>query len=209
MAVPELGLVAITHAMPKTSNKQDWQSALTKYFDRECSTQPLPERAQLSKAEEYQCRSLGGTLIAWLERHRPRLLQEREVLRHSFEVQSHPAIVFTSTAPGLVAAKQILDPRPASIFYFFADAFTSFLSRHPDPTFQWHVVYSSHFTEQLDPDTLARAVAKHKLRSTERFWLHRESSMLGQLFGRGGDHLWKWNGRKPTLLEECFNAWVS
>ena len=195
--------------MPKTSNKQDWQSALTECFDLECSAQPLPERAQLSKAEEYQCRSLGGTLIAWLERHGPRLLQEREVLRHSFEVESDPAIVFTSTAPGLVAAKQILDPRPASIFYFLADAFTSFLSRHPDPTFQWHVVYSSHFTEQLDPDALARAVAKHKLRSTERFWLHRESSMLAQLFGRGGDHLWKWNGRKPTLLEEGFNAWVS
>jgi len=179
--------------MPKTSNKQDWQSALTEHFDRECSAHPLPERAQLSKAEEHQCRLLGGTLVVWLERHGPRLLQEREVLRHSFEVESDPAIVFTSTVPGLVAAKQILDPRRVSIFYFLADAFTSFLSRHPD----------------TNPDTLARAVAKHKLRSTERFWLHRESSMLAQLFGPGGDHLWKWNGRKPTLLEEGFNAWVS
>ena len=195
-------------AMPKTL-KQDWESALTEHFDREYSAHPLPERARFSKAKEYQCCSVGGTLIAWLEDYGPRLLQEREVLRHALEVESDPTIIFTSTVPGLVAAKEILDPRPASVFYFLEDDFTSFLSRHPDPTFQWHVVYSSYFTHQLDADTLARAVAKYKLRSTERFWLHRESSMLAPLFGRGGDHLWKWNGRKPTLLEESFNTWVS
>ena len=104
--------------MPKTSNKQDWQSALTEHFDRECSAHPLPERAQLSKAEEYQCRSLGGTLIVWLERHGPRLLQEREVLRRSFEVESDPAIVFTSTVPDLVAAKQISRPKTPINFLF-------------------------------------------------------------------------------------------
>ena len=196
-------------AMLQPSNKQDWQSSLAVHFDLECSSNPLPEREQFSKAEGHQCRLLGGILIEWLNRHGPKLLQERDVLRHGLEVEGDPAVIIVSSVPGLVAAKEILDPRPASIFYFLPDAFTSFLSRHPDPTFQWHIVYSSSFSEHLDTETSARAVAKHKLRSTERFLLHSESTMLAQRFARGGDHLWKWNGRKMTLLEEGFNSWVS
>ena len=195
--------------MSEVTDRQNWQSALTEHFERESVAHPLPAREQLSKAEQFQCRTLGGTLISWLKCHGPRLLQERDALRYAFGVESDPAIVLTSTIPGLIAAKQILDPRPASIFFFSPEAFASFLAHHPDNTFRWHVVYSSFFSDQLETDLLARACSKYKLRPSETFWIHRESTMVARLFGRGGDHLWKWNGRKMTLLEEGFNTWLS
>jgi len=186
-----------------------WQSAVAAHFERERADHPLPSRDRLSATEEFQLRIVGGSLVNWLERYGPQMLKEREFLRELNDVDSSPDIVFISTVPGLVAANEILDPRPPSIFFFSQEEFSLFLKENPDPTFRWHVTYTSYFHELLDADILARASQKYKLRSKEEFWLHRESSMLGQLFGRGGDHLWKWNGRKPALLEEGFNTWIS
>jgi len=48
---------------------------------------------------------------------------------------------------------------------------------------------------------------EHGVLPGESYWLHKEGTMYGELFGRGGSHLWKWDGSEPTLLEECFEQW--
>ncbi|MCX7993407.1 MAG: hypothetical protein N2651_07030 [Fimbriimonadales bacterium] len=52
-------------------------------------------------------------------------------------------------------------------------------------------------------------VAKYPLQPGEEYWIHHEGTMLGRLFGRVGDHLWKWDGSQMTLLEMALNRWVS
>ena len=194
--------------MSETSSKQEWQAALRAHFTQECSDHALPARATFSQKEEFQCRILGGALLGWLKEYGPRLLQEREVLRESFEVESDPVVVIISSTPGLVAAREILGLRREMIFWFTAEAFAAFLERHPDPGNRWHVVYTTYFLDSIGEDDLLRASA-NDLEPNEEFWMHREHSLIAPLFERGGDHLWKWDGTDTTLLEEGFNMWLS
>jgi hypothetical protein len=168
---------------------------------------PLVAREALSLEEEMKCRIIGGSLIRWLEEYGPRLMQERSVLAKLKGWESDPFIVFTSEQPGLIAANEILDRKSSQIAFLYPAEFTRVTKIRPDAEYQWHVHTWSYFTT-LDADTLQRA-AKYPLAPGETYWLHKEGTMCGQLFGRGGDHLWKWNGKKPELLEECFNQWVS
>ena len=180
--------------MPNIGKRETWQSALANHFELEYASRPLPTREQFSLSQEFQCRILGGTLISWLQRHGPTLLREREFLRDMMGVESNPTIILISNSPGLVAAHEILDPKSDSIFYFSSEVFAAFRTAHPDDDFRWHVEYSSFFAESLKAEDFDRASQHYPLQPKEQFWLHRESSTLGRLFGRGGDHLWKWNG---------------
>lgn len=186
----------------------------TKWFDglltfsAECRKRlPLMARADLSTAEEMQCRIIGGSLLAWLQKYGPRLLQERAVFAGLENWEKDPFIVFTSDRAGLVAASEILEESPPRIAFLHPDEFASWTNTHPDAEYRWHVHMWSFF-EPLDADTAKRA-EKFPLQLGETYWLHREGTMCGQLFGRGGDSLWKWNGTEPTLLEEGFSLWVS
>lgn len=189
--------------------RQRWQAALLQHFENAYCLDPLPPREQLSPAQECQCRILGGALIEWLQRHGPCLLREREFLKSPMKLESEPIIVILSDLPGLVAAREILDPKPKFTLFFSRPIFEAFLVDHPDETFRWHVAFANLFLESLTDEDLSRAVQRYPLQPSEQYWLHRESSTLGINFGRGGDHLWKWDGSDTTLLEEGFNEWVS
>lgn len=188
-------------------NKLQWQSA--EYFNQVYAAQPIPPRTELSLAQNHQCQSIGWTLIHWLQKYGPPMLQEREVLRESFDVESNPMIVFITSTPGLVAAAHLLKSRPPHIVYFSRESFDSFLEQYPDPNFRWHVVFTSLYTEDIAADTLARASAAYPLGLYERYWLHLETSELADLFALGAEHLWRWDGIEPLLLEEAFNTWRS
>lgn len=41
---------------------------------------PLPDRSALTLVQEWQCRIVGGALMAWLHDHGPRFLQERAAM---------------------------------------------------------------------------------------------------------------------------------
>ncbi len=171
------------------------------------SKKPLPARETLSPAEEMQCRIIGGSFISWLEHQGPRLLQEREVLSKLQEWEKDPFIVFTSDKPGLIAAREILDGNSDRFAFLFPKEFKKWEACHSDNEYQWHIHTWSFFTT-LDKASLKRT-SEYPLAPGETFWLHQEGTMCGQLFGRGGDHLWKWDGENFVLLQEGFNQWVS
>jgi hypothetical protein len=186
----------------------------TKWFDglraflAECRDQrPLIARKDLSAAEERQCRIIGGSLIRWLQNYGPSLLEERAMLADFENWEKDPCIVFTSEQPGVVAANEILKASPPTIVFLYPDEFTRWTESHPDPEYRWHV-HTWSFFAPLDPMTGQRA-ARYPLAAGETYWLHKEGTMCGPLFGRGGDHLWKWDGENATLLEEGFNQWIS
>jgi len=96
-----------------------WFNAL-KRFIRECrEKRPILLRNDLSNEAEIQCRIIGGSLIAWLREHGPRLIQERAVEAELQNFEKDPYIVFTSESPGLVAAREILSKGPANIAFLY------------------------------------------------------------------------------------------
>lgn len=195
--------------MPETSRGKDWQAALEVRMIHEYIANPLPPREELSALEEYQCRIVGGTLVSWLQTHSRPLLREREFLKDIRQLERDPLIVFISDKPGLIAARQILEGAPFPIVYLSQETFDAFIEQDPDETFCWHVVFTSYFHQNADGDTQSAMHATHQLQPGEEFWLHREVSTLAPLFARGGEHLWKWDGEKMSLVEEAFSTWIS
>ena len=187
--------------------KQDWINGLKQFVGVCREKLPIANRDDLKAEEEIQCQIIGGSLIGWLDEYGPQFLQERSFLASIKGWDKDPFIVFTSTEPGLVAAKEILEKETGNIAFLYSKEFTEWLVNNPDPDYLWHIHMWSFFAE-LDIHMQKKA-RKYPIDQSDSYWLHKEGTMCGQLFGRGGDHLWKWNGKEPVLLQECINQWVS
>lgn len=190
-----------------TDEGKNWFDGLTRFAMEHRVKYPIVNRDDFSAEQEMQCRIIGGSLITWLQEHGPRLIQERAILARLKDWEEDPFIVFTSKQPGLVAAREIFEGQHATVAFLYPDEFTEFLKSRPDHEFRWHV-HTWSFFAPVDED-MAKKVANDPIGDGESYWLHKEGTMCGQLFGRGGDHLWKWNGQELVLLEECINQWVS
>ena len=170
---------------------------------------PLPPATNLSDAHEWQRRIIGGSLIAWLERHGPAILRERQVLHKLMDVDPTPGIVFTSNIPGLLAAQEIIEVDSQEIIYLHEKEFQDWLKKNPDPEFKWHVHFWSFFRDPVDKKFASKYKKAYPLNKELFYWQHSEGTMWGALAGRGGDHLWQWDGVEPKLLEEGFQSWIS
>ncbi len=117
----------------KTEGKK-WFAGL-RTFIGECREKcPIVERAVLSAEDENQCQIIGGSLLAWLQKHGPPLIQERAVLSKLQKWEKDPFIVFTSEQTGLVAAKEILGEERANIAFLAPFEFSEWLKfTLPDP----------------------------------------------------------------------------
>jgi len=203
----QLGAVRQHRRLLMDTEGTRWFNALVQYASQQDTEDPLPPRASLNPAEEAQCQIIGGSLIDWIRREGPRLIAERAALAHLTHVEKDPFVVFTSTRPGLVAARKILHSS-GRILSLHPDAFATWSRTSPDPEFKWHLHYWSYFEEDLPLDLIPKANL-YRLDGHESHWLHREGTMCGVRFGRGSDHLWKWDGVTPVLLEEGFSEWLS
>ena len=184
-----------------------WFADLRRFAGTCREQNPLPCRERLTPDAEIQCRIVGGSLIAWLERHGPLLLRERAAVCALEQLERDPFIVFTSDVAGLVAADEIVGGGHNRIATLLTGEFDAWRSENPDPAYRWHIHTWSCFSEPEDADLVN--VPPHLLQRDETYWLHKEGTMTGRLCGRGGDHLWKWNGVEPVLLKECLNQWVA
>lgn len=185
----------------------EWRAHLARFVARSRARKPIPSRASLSLAEEHQCRIIGGALLAWLESNGPAAIADRNAharaMPFAFKPLTSPTIVLILDRPGLVAAAEILADKPPNIFFLESSPFQRFKRSHPDDEFDHHIVYRSCFLPE--PTQLEQ----YPLMEGEEFWIHEESTTLGPLSGRGVQHLWKWDGHQPTLLEEGFGGWIS
>jgi len=170
---------------------------------------PLPSITDLSGAQEWQRRIIGGSVVAWLEHHGPAFLRERQVLHKLMSVDSDPGIVFTSNIPGLLAAQEIIEDDGQGVVYLHEKEFQRWLRKNPDREYRWHVHFWSFFREPIDKKFVARFTQAYPLGKGSSYWQHSEGTMWGVLAGRGGDHLWKWDGVEPQLLEEAVQTWIS
>jgi len=168
-----------------------------------------PLLSDLDEVQEWQRRIIGGSVIAWLEHHGPAILNERQILCELTKVDPNPGIVFTSTAPGLLAAQEILGDEQQDVVFLHDEEFMRWIKRNPDPAYCWHVHFWSFFREPVDKKLSEKARRAYPLPNGSTYWQHSEGTMWGSQAGRGGEHLWQWDGEEPQLLEEAFQSWIS
>ncbi len=124
------------------------------------------------------------------------------------DVDRDPAIVFTSNVPGLVAARELIGPDHERVLYLKEEEFADAPADLADPAYHWCIHFWSYFGE-VKPSLEAEARIKYPIPTGSIYWQHIEGTMWGINAGRGGDHLWCWNGHEPELLEEAISTWVS
>ncbi len=195
-------------SLPMSEPDHPWFLEL-KHYIAECRRQrPIPQREQLSAAQDVQCTYVGGSLFAWLERTGPQFLRERKARHKVMGITPNPGIVFTSNTPGLVAAEDVLGLHQASYAYLFQDEFERWLAESPDEHLKWHVHVQSFFREDPAPAFLQQATKKYPLPAGSVYWQQSESTMWGKLAGKGVEHLWRWDQEKVELVAEAFLSWV-
>ena len=160
---------------------QEWFDQLTSATQEFRKEIPMPTREELNEPEEWQCRITGSSLVNWLDNVGDNILQERSMFCKLKEIEPDPFLVFTSNRPGLVAINQIVGVGNERIV----------------------------FRDQIDTEFQQQAEEQFPIPQGSSYWQHSEGTIWAQLAGRGGDHLWKWDGNEPELLEEAFTQWVT
>ena len=166
---------------------------------------PIPPRADLSRIQEARCRINGGSLIAWLERQGPGFLQERSFWHPE---EGPPPIAFTSDMSGLVAAREILGPKPKGIVYLLHSEFERVLRRPGFPV-HGYVHFWARFLTRVPAELRPVVEESFPLDKGSRYWIHAEGTVWGPLAGQGLEHLWEWNGNEAKLLKEAITEWIS
>ena len=186
----------------KTS-RTTYDKTVRDHLDRRRHEVPIVPRDHLSPLDEQQCRILGGDLIRWINDIADGLLSERALLLH----HKDPVIFFISTMPGLVASQEVLGDKNGPFVWGLPEDFDSFEER--DEEFIFHVEYRSFFKEPESDAAVKELTKSHPLAPGESHLIHTVESVMGPLFARGGEHLWKWDGDQLELLEEAWRTWVS
>jgi hypothetical protein len=164
---------------------------------------------ELSPQQVRQYQILGGTLLTWLDGYGPALIAERAALARVSRLDTDPHIVIVSGLPGLLAALEIIHPDCVTLSALTEEEYEGFLTTHPDPAYRRLVVFRNTFFALQDPQLLTRARLEHPIPKGAQYWVHKEESVLGELFTRTTFHLWRWDGEEYDLLAEGFTGSIS
>ncbi len=189
------------------TDKIAFEAAMRSHLSSCRQKTPVPPRESLSPLEEAQCQVLGGHLLRWLTDWGPALLQQRAVFSKLQGWEPDPVVCFHSVMPGLVAAREILPDDAGRIVCGLPIDFESAPIR--DDEFVFHVEIHSLFSLVVPAEVTPEVRSRYPLAEREDCFLHRDESVLGPVFARGANHLWKWNGQELILLEEAIETWVS
>jgi hypothetical protein len=164
---------------------------------------------ELSSQQVRDYQILGGTLLDWMDRYGPALIAERAVLARVSRLDTDPHIVIISSLPGLLAALEIVHPHCVTLSALTEEEYERVLTTHPDPAYRRHVVFRNTLFALQDPQLLKRARLEHPIPEGAQYWVHKEESVLGELFTRTAFHLWQWDSEEYDLLAEGFTGCIS
>jgi hypothetical protein len=125
------------------------------------------------------------------------------------DIDRDPLIVFTSDIPGLVTAQEIVGADHERVVFLLEDEYRVAPLLAADTAYKQHVHVWSFFRPELEPGFAAEAQAKYPIPDGCSYWQHSEGTMWAANAGRGGDHLWRWDGHEPGILEEAMSQWVA
>ncbi|MCE9629506.1 MAG: hypothetical protein K8S94_02135 [Planctomycetia bacterium] len=187
--------------MPPPTTR-DWLDGLRAFAIEHRVAKPLPE-PPANGAQWAAERSILGVALATR-------LAEVEAIRQARRARgadADPAIVLTTSGPGMAAAEAVLGSA-GDLAALLGDRLVAVTEleyrlwciRCPDETFRFHVNLWNWIKTRLPPQRLPE-FARYPLGPAESYWLHRTGIAGAGSLDRRDCHLWKWNGRHATLLE--------
>ena len=180
-----------------------WQQELKKHALNSRASRPIPGRDALSWSQILQLHIIKGSLLSWIKKISSSISPgPDEQTEHGIYM------IFTSTCPGLVAAREITQGKNLPLVSLYPEELNSFLHSFPDKGYRYHIHIWSHFLEELDSET-KKIAERYPLNDKEIFWLHVEGIMHGPQLGRGVEHLWSWSGSQTKLLKKSFMHWAT
>lgn len=184
-------------------NKQEWTNSLKSFVEARRSHTPILSQEDLSTEEEWQYKIIGGEFISWYRNHLSNILDQRMALR-VMDFDPEPLIVFTSTMPGVVAAKQIIGEVSDKLIYLMHEEFEEWSQDNSVDKFTFHIHHWSYFRE-IDQDLLEQAQENYPEVSQDSYRIHVTGDLWGERCGTQGEHLWSWHDGEMKLLEEAFS----
>jgi hypothetical protein len=151
--------------------------------------QPWPARSALSTLAEWQGQVLGGTLIGWLKREFPEVMNVRSVLAKKAGFIPRPEIVILSNEPGLVAAVEILGEKPSSFVTLTPDQYALWSGAMCEDRLCWCIEFSSLLVTP-SRSAVKRFRKEYPVPRGSVYWIHAETTDYGRLAGVGGLYLW-------------------
>jgi hypothetical protein len=185
-------------------NKKTWFTELKSFQQAGFQSDPIPARHSLSEEEEWHCRIIGGEFIRWYQHHLSYILQQRMALQIR-QFDREPLLVFTTSIPGLVAAREIIKAPIEDLVCLLHHEFEKWEIQHPVDEFNFHIHHWSYFQSTLDGELLALAQTRYPEIDREEFRLHSSGDLWGEGCGVGEHHLWRWHDRKMQLIEESLS----
>ena len=180
-----------------------WFRKLESHAENCRAANPIPDRNGLSRPQVLQLNMIKESLLSWINE------LPSSILTSPNKIGGYGiCIVFTSTCPGLVAAKEITLGNNLLLVSLYPEELSDFLRAFPDNEYRYHAHFWSYFLEELDSDT-KKTAERYPLKDKEQYWLHVEGIMRGLKLGRGVEHLWSWNGSQAKLLRKSFLHWAA
>lgn len=188
---------------PFLLNKAAFAQTLRDEITQHQKAHPIPEREQLTPEQEWQCQVMGGELLSWLEGDLLHIMGQRQVLAKVCHFDPEPLIVFSSTLPGLVAAKTIFEAASEQVMYLDHELWKTFSAAYNPAAYAPFVVHHwSYFSDKISLRAQAHAgQAPHK---TLR--VHTAGEWWGERCGLEARHLWAFAQDSGQLLEEAFDT---
>ena len=182
---------------------QMWLRKMKSYAEECRASRPIPRQDALSWPQVLQLNIIKGSLQSWINNLAASISPNPDG-----QSGNGTCIVFTSTCPGLVATREIMQGKGLPLVSLYPEELNEFLQYFPDNEYRNHMHIWSYFLEELDSTTKKNA-ARYPLKDKEKYWLHVEGIMHGLRFGRGVEHLWGWNGSQTKLLKKSFLHWAA
>ena len=188
----------------------EWASRLRGYVAACRASTPLPGRDAFTCAQEWQYRIVSGSIRAGIREYSPRYFREQAVVHRRWGY-NNPVIVFTSNAPGLIAATEIIGTGHEQVILLLDSEFD------PSPCgeeetgedFYRHFWSTIDTEAELDPKFVAEWRAEHPIPNGCCYWRHSEGVYSGPRSSRCATQLWRWDGGTPTVIEGSGQRLVS
>ena len=188
--------------------QQEYKDELLSFAKRQRKDHPLKDAEDLAEdsEEDWQRRVIGGHLISWLDRRVRSISEQRHTMR-VFHFDPKPIVVFTTTPPGIAAAKDIMGESPEDFVYLLREEFEHWEEKHRDEFFKFHIHYWGYFNDP-SPELHGELAKAYPSAGVDQLRLHRTGDMWGPNCGVFADHLWRWTGESMELLQEAYSKGI-
>jgi len=185
--------------------QHEYRAELLSFANKRREDRPINDPEDLTE-QDWHRRIIGGSLMTWLDRRLPDVVAERHTLR-VLEFDPKPIVIFETTPPGVVAARDIVGDSREDFVCLLREEFAHWGKNHRDDGFKFNIHYWSYF-DYPSPELHEELAAAYPSAPVEQLRFHRTGDTRGPNCGVFADHFWRWTGKDMALLLEDYSRGV-